>query len=200
MSALIVRENLTINPTVLVCGTPYSGTSIVAGVLKLLGVFMGYPTEHPRCHDSHQDEYFAGISKVDDQFLTEVCLRNREHKIWGCKTVTMHRWLEQGVNYLRNPVVVLCSRPIGSTLKISKSKYRLGLADDTKSLLTEHTFLLSFLFERSIPLCIVDYGTDPLELTETLVNFLNLDLPSEQDQKRINAFVSPEKGYQSLKT
>jgi len=61
MSHYIIRENLhTDKKTVVVLGSPSGGTSMISGILRIIGVYMGSDLGH-----QHEDKTFKLDTPID---------------------------------------------------------------------------------------------------------------------------------------
>lgn len=122
---------------VVVPGMHRSGTSMVAGVLQRLGVFMG---EHLQAADSsnqrghYEDlefqrinkailrdaggswrhppshEAIMGVTKYDRQMADLVARRDAEHEIWGWKDPRTCLTLAKWAPLLSDPIYLICQR------------------------------------------------------------------------------------------
>lgn len=185
----VVRELTTLNPTVIVCGPPFSGSSLVAGTLRLCGVHMGDNFSHP---DTHQDLDFVRFSPE----LVAAIQRKNQKPMWGVKSVQCSLWLEDAFPYLRNPALVLCSRPMGDSVA-KVSKYAQSVRSNLIDHLVETNFLLGFISKNDVPLCVVDFDTDKEELLDGLTQFLGLEISREQRENALK-FNNKTLGYQSI--
>lgn len=109
------------SPRTVVClGTPRGGTSMVAGAIAGMGVFMGDnllsnvedPLFNPDIDKSlPMDAFKARLPEV-------IAARNNAHTLWGWKYPRAARYLEEIIPLLRNPHLVLVHRdPVPATLR-----------------------------------------------------------------------------------
>jgi hypothetical protein len=122
----IKKNFLSTNYTVIVLGAPRGGTSMVAGVLRQLGVFMGDHVDESSNEDleflSHggSRELFSYPSDDLDEYISNVAkiisARNENHAIWGWKDPLSSLYLEKILNLIRNPLIIWITRdPIAVT-------------------------------------------------------------------------------------
>lgn len=104
--------------TYVVLGVPRGGTSMCAGALRLAGISMGAeitPENEDRDFISHQGdiqvlekperkaEYLSRIKEV-------ISVRNGNHDVWGWKDPISALYLEDIIQHLRNPHLILVMR------------------------------------------------------------------------------------------
>lgn len=75
--------------TIFVAGAPHSGTSLIAGTLANLGIFMG---DTWLTDGTYEDAEFAKVETERD-FIETVLKRNAKHSIWGVKFPPLYRFL-----------------------------------------------------------------------------------------------------------
>jgi len=164
------------NKTIIVLGIPRGGTSMVAGVLSKLGIFMGLQANlAPFYENGELAACFKGKDKAKAKKI--IASYNGQHAIWGIKVLpTAWRfWLCQ--DWFREPVYVVVFRDV---LAIS-NRWVISL---NKSLLREmfiaiglNFCLLLFLTFTKRPALIISYEKAllfPEGIVTGLCDFLGL--------------------------
>ena len=106
--------------TIICLGTPRGGTSMVAGTMAGLGIFMGHdlPTnvEDPMFNpDVDKSLTFEAFTARLPRIIEE---RNAAHQVWGWKYPRATRYLEDILPLVRNPHLVLVYRdPVPATVR-----------------------------------------------------------------------------------
>lgn len=180
-------------PTYIVCGTPFSGTSLVAGTLRHLGVYMGAEFTH---EGTHQDVELSAL-RTARQRLNTVRAQNQAHYSWGFKSVDMRNWLPELLPFIRDPVFLFCSRGLADTLENTHSKYSQGTQLDLTSHLAEESFWCNFFLTNAVPWCALKYLAEPQALLDEIIEFTGLDASEEQKEKALE-FNNPVRGYTTI--
>jgi hypothetical protein len=195
MNLFASKRPLPEEPRTVVCfGTPRGGTSMVAGTIVGLGVFMGHnllqniedPMFNPDTDKALSWEAFkTRLPSVIDE-------RNNSHQIWGWKFPLAHAYLDEIVTKLRNPHFVIVHRdPVPATLRSNLNDDQLALQEMlTRTQWTVNN--LKFSDRVKAPTLMVSYERatkNPEGLIMQLADFLQLPLPS--DISPILAFMEP---------
>ncbi len=175
--------------TIVVLGVERGGTSMVAGMIRALGVDMG-----ERAGRNHEDPSFL---TDDKQKLVERIKQNNESKsIWGFKVPKASLMLEFYGRHLRNPHYVLVFRNIEATVDSWCSR---GANDPMSSALHAIHYYdqaLKFLKENRSPLIFANYEracADPKEFARLLAEFIGVQA-DEVDIERAASIVTGEGG------
>lgn len=174
---MILRPNTYDTYTVIVAGTQFSGTSLVAGLLRILGIHMGN-TFLPE--DTHQDTDF----EMEDwkSLIKVVRQRNLDHETWGVKTISIHSHIKMLHWHLRNPIVIYCDRSLSDTLLHSRSKYRHSAEHDWLAHFRVQQNWSEYLTVHAVPVCVIPFGIEHGDLLLQLQEFLRIDATPEQLQ------------------
>lgn len=176
--------------TIIVCGSMHSGTSLVTGSLRCLGIYMG------DCYtNKHEDKLFS-TNCWTTELLTYVSLRNAEYSVWGWKYPAMRNWFAGLFPYLRNPVFIYCYRSHTERAKLKPEKY------DNRHMFCEHleegAYWGKFFREhQDAKLQVIEFNLSPDELLETLTKFLQLT-PTAEQLKNYYEFHNKDRGYHAL--
>lgn len=117
-----MRPDLQAPRTVICMGTPRGGTSMVAGAIGGLGVFMGdnlkANIEDPLFNpDVDRDLSFKAFKA---RLPEVIAARDRDHRVWGWKYPRANRYLEEILPLIRNPHLVIVHRdPVPATLRVN---------------------------------------------------------------------------------
>ncbi len=162
--------------TVIVLGVPRGGTSMVAGVLTKLGVFMG---TKDKLEPFYENTELGLCRKAKDKTKTRktIATYNDKYAIWGMKILPKSWFFWFSRDYFRHPVYVVVFRDI---LAIAKRQ----VVSLDKSLLTEmfkalwfNCCLLVFLWFNKKPTLIISYEKTllfPESFVEELCSFLGI--------------------------
>lgn len=181
--------------TVVVLGPPRSGTSMVAGILRLLGIYMG------QCNvKNHEDSRFNQKESIES-IRALIHENNENFPIWGWKEPSTHKYWEEVEDVVRKPYFIGVYRNILSSAA-SKLKHT-GTADllsMPRSIATHYQKISTLMMKPEIPCLFVNYDeviSDPVELA----GFLSLRLQGkalEDDMaERIALFCAPGQ-YKSI--
>ena len=182
--------------TIVVFGLYRGGTTMVARVLRELGVFMGERMD-PRGNEEDLDFQHADAARV-----TEVArARDAAHDLWGWKYPgafhTIHDWYRG----LRDPYFVVVFRDV---LAAAQTELTSGNFDDliqTTAMKLEHTArILEFVSRASnegLPTLLVSYERAALDgggVVDALCEFAGL-APTDEVRAAAAAAVDRRRGY-----
>ena len=158
--------------TVLVFGLARGGTSLVAGVLLELGIFMGH-NAHKTKHE--YTPFYPGMPKIE--LLETIRANDRAHSVWGWKCPKDIFHIDQYLHHLRNPHAIIVFR---NFLDTSISSYKHNSIDLLHSLRENHSVMegiISFAIDSNVPTALVSYENalaNPSLFVGGVVNFLQL--------------------------
>lgn len=181
--------------TFIVMGAPRGGTSLVAGSLRLAGIYMG-----DGLGNQHEDPDFRREVPLEDK-LQSVKERNEEHEVWGWKLPDSIYYIRDLIGKLINPCFIVVYR---NPFSIAKSSSERDGAPFDISLLGHPNFHYRQVFEilrdYDFPTALVSYESaisNPVLFSEKILEFCSV-IDDSSKQKEIASFVNPEKGYQDL--
>jgi len=90
--------------TVIVLGCPRGGTSLVAGVLSRLGVFMGDGLGH-----QYEDPRFREETSLEEK-INAISKNNSLYSTWGWKLPNTIYYIDNIIEHIRNPVFIAIYR------------------------------------------------------------------------------------------
>ncbi len=192
---LVIREGRSCaSRCLVVLGVERGGTSMVAGVLRALGVEMG-----ERAGLNHEDPKFLGNNI--DKLREEIELRNRKYSLWGVKVPQLVTHMGALHEAFVNPHYLFVTRNIGavseSWMRRSAGDY-LGVADRT---IEYYGRAVEFLRSVESPAAIVNYEracADKETFVRQVAEFVGLS-PDEALQRRASEMITGDgKGYVNL--
>lgn len=183
--------------TVVVLGVERGGTSMVAGVVRALGIEMG-----PRAGLNHEDPLF--LTEDHELLKKRIATRNTENATWGFKVpkATMH--LEFFESVLRRPVYLVAYR---NSLAVADSWMQRGAGQLTGVLQRVQTYqdaLLKLYETSSAPILLINYeravqdGASQAQFVDELIAFLGIGVDSEARDRAISMMTGDGGGYVNL--
>lgn len=94
--------------TIIVFGVTRGGTSMVAGVVRAFGIFMG---DDLLVNQEDTNFYY----KTDEHMLNVIEQRNAEHDLWGFKYPMAADFVERLLPAMRNPMFIIVARDVVAT-------------------------------------------------------------------------------------
>ena len=171
--------------TIVVLGLARGGTSLIAGLLRILGIDMG----DQLAQGIHEDLDFVGDNL--QKIRSAISIRNRSKPVWGWKSTSNIEVLPRVFPLLRNPQVICITRDI---LPIAARNMHEGT--DVRMLLrhqlSHYQWLLYSSMSLSCPVLLVSYekarsGSD--EIIMEIARFTGRD-PSPEVLERARQFIS----------
>jgi hypothetical protein len=179
--------------TVVILGLPRGGTSMVAGVVRELGIDLG-----PRLGVNHEDPHFLPTDL--DVIRRRIRERNAQDQTWGWKMPHSTDYIDRIETDLRNPHVIFVFRNI---LGVALSQERHSAAELDIALdfsLQKMGTMLSKIGKLSCPKLLIDYDSAVRakeDFVSTLSSFLGLE-PDSAEVTRALAFIDPAQGYRQI--
>ncbi len=95
-------------------GVPRGGTSMIAGLLRLIGIPMGERIDVA----SNEDLDFPEARASGPALSELIRRRNEQFEVWGWKDPLSYTYFEQVLTYLRNPHIIAIFRdPVAVALR-----------------------------------------------------------------------------------
>jgi hypothetical protein len=141
--------------TVIVVGLPRSGTSMVASVLKTLGVFIGKQVDNA----VFEDHEFAAALEPDkaDRLPALIAARNAQHHIWGFKRPEAYKQLPKLCAACRNPRVIVTFRDILAISLRNTISMQLDPVKFLPNLAAEYQALAATIKRSTVPCLLISY-------------------------------------------
>jgi hypothetical protein len=182
--------------TLVVLGSPRGGTSMLAGLLRELGIHMGDRIDR----HNHEDQAF--LSEDVEQIRAAISQRNAEHPVWGWKVPDSIRYLPEIESQLRNPHYLAVFRnPLAVAASMHRYSADMSLESGLKRALEYFHLIEAFIARSRDPVLLVDYEAalaEPIALVGSLGAFLGLEL-GEEAINEAAAFVGARGGYRPVR-
>ncbi|NDV51659.1 hypothetical protein [Salipiger sp. PrR003] len=182
-------------PTVIVLGPPRSGTSMISGILRLLGIYMG------ECNPKNNED--QRFNKTNDTADIEALIsqNNTSHGIWGWKHPSTHIYYESIAGSVRNPFFIASFRNV---LDAAASKLKHTGSGDPLDLIrpyaSHYVKISSLIAESGRPCIYVNYdkaAADPVPLAEHLAQRLLGRTLEDRERKKVTEYCTPG-SYKSI--
>ena len=178
--------------TYVVLGNPHGGTTLIAGLLRIFGLFMG------RQIDSWTQEDIAMRTDDLEDLVAIIDNRNKEHDRWGWKCPGSVRYLGALKDYLRNPKFIAVYRdPYAATLRNVKEHGRDSI-ECIEEWSREFQLQLQIIKGFAVPSLLVSYEMalkKPRLLIEDFAKFLGRTDMDAELEDRLYRYIRPDGGY-----
>lgn|SRR5690554_28642 len=179
-----------------VVGVARGGTSMVAGVLHHLGVFMGDEFHAPVFEDVRLAEAMeSGEWRAANAVVSDYKSRGIR---WGWKRPSIVNYLDEADKALENPAYIFVFKDIFSIAQ----RNSISMLSDTLKAMNEaqqqYRKILNFLEGCSAPAMLVSYEKAlayPKEFVEKVVQFSHLDCDAQQQDKALEFMEPAPKKY-----
>jgi hypothetical protein len=162
--------------TIIVVGLPRSGTSMIASVMKALGVFIGQQVDNAVFEDR---EIAAAIDSGRlDRFTAIAAARDAAHQVWGFKRPEAYKQIEKLCRICRNPRVIVPFRDIVAVALRNKISMQMDTLKQLPQLATEYQALLTAIRRAGVPTLLVSYEKSlqfPTELVTEIAAFCGIE-------------------------
>ncbi|WP_319531940.1 hypothetical protein [uncultured Cohaesibacter sp.] len=190
------KSNNTPEKTVIVIGVARSGTTMIASILKELGVFLGDAAsgavlEDPKLsrqiENGEKREVAATIASYDKRF-----------PIWATKRPELYHHLSDYLSMFRNPHIVATFR---DPIAIARRNEISMLGDPIEGLLRaneETADLIRFVRSLDCPALLASYekaSANGATFLDKLLDFLNLDPTEQERQKALDCISNGPESY-----
>lgn len=179
--------------TIVVVGTPRSGTSLVAGSLAHLGLFMGDKAVAPVYEDHRLCKAFEGDSKTDEDPSDILHEYNEANDVWGFKRPAALHYLQTIHDTVRNPIYIVIFRDLFAIANRNKISMNTDIVTNMKRTLKEYKAIVTFL-EKANPRALLVSNEKILHDKENFVHAVNSFGGLNANKTQINAaldFINP---------
>lgn len=163
--------------TIVVLGLARGGTSMVAGALFHLGVFMGDNVHPTTFEDNHlSNPLDKGKLGVARRFIAE---RNDRYDVWGWKRPSSFRYLNVVAREFRNPHYVMVCRDLLAVATRRQLTAGHDVVFAMRRALKAHSILIEFVAETTSPVLLLSYEKcihRPAETAQSLATFAGTEL------------------------
>lgn len=184
--------------TLVVLGVARGGTSMVAGVLRALGVDMGDDLGF-----NHEDTGIQDIigQRAYERLPTLVRERNGRHGIWGFKFPEASLVMDRLHPHLRHPHYLFVIRnPMARGMSVS-SRTGGKLADAIADALVENKTILDFLDGVPAPAMLINYERateDGEECVRQVAEFIGIEPDESLISQAVSMILGDGEGYLNL--
>ena len=195
--------------TFVVLGTVHGGTSMIAGLLRLLGIYMGPDLDST--HENRQfrdallgnrtraERYLAPL-RIYTRYRRLVQRYNGEHAVWGIKDPLLTYYVPWLARYWRNPMYILVLRGLAATAASQAAHFRHPFEHRLTKVLNSYRWLYRFAMASGRPLLVIDYEAamrNREEVVRALGEYCDVPAGTQRYQAAL-AFMDNRKGYQWL--
>ena len=189
-------EGISSQKTVVVMGCSRGGTSMVAGILRGLGIFMGMNIPGV----NHEDLEF--VTDDVEQIKKLIMHRNQSHDVWGWKYPHTIDYIHAIENDLRNPYFIVVFRNLFS-VAASFKKYHPDFTIQSALAEAERRYrkIVEYISATKHPVLLLSYENTLAEkqsLIEGLIDYLDIKDFTPNRIKELSAFIDQEKGYSQI--
>jgi hypothetical protein len=182
--------------TYIVLGCPRGGTSLISGLLRILGVWMGDELGHQ--HENK--EAFARTVPLNTK-LQKIRMYDTQFKKWGWKEPNTVHWIHEVKSALRNPhFIVVYRNPIDIALSSARRDKR-DFSDKLLNVPINHYKKMHrFLKKNNDPRLYVSFESglrNKEALVEKMAAFVGVELTDELMKTALN-FIDPKRGYKKF--
>ncbi len=170
------------------------GTSMVAGLLRQMGLYLGERVDP----GNNEDPDFRDAPRA--KLIEMIHRRNAEHDVWGWKDPGLYRTIGQDFGLLRNPFSIVILRDV---FACAQAELWRGQTNDVFTTLRrkqdEQSKMISFMdriYAARRPMLVISYDrtiVNPERAVDQLIAFTGLSV-DEATRQRATAFVQPERG------
>jgi hypothetical protein len=197
--------------TICVIGAPRGGTSMIAGILRKLGVFMGDDVD-PASNEDREFLVHGGIRKIflDNTRQSErlsyinhvksvIKSRNDRYDVRGWKDPISIFYIRDILDMIRNPVFLFITRDPGAIAQRERIEeqvtYRRRLLDYLKVALQAYDQSIDLITERSRPTLLISYERAlraPDQVGRAIARTLGTSVPLGFDEW-VAAYIRPDR-------
>ncbi|MBI4879362.1 MAG: hypothetical protein HY812_06835 [Planctomycetes bacterium] len=181
--------------TLVVFGHYRGGTSMMAGLLRIFGIFMGDRVEF----GSNEDLTLRSASAAEAVRI--ILERNRAHDLWGFKDPGVYDRIHEWYHALRNPRFLCIFRDLlacahGEVLRGPFDDVFLAMRDKQERQSRMMAFL-QVLIEEKVPVLLASYERalqSPGPLVDAVARFIGFAI-DEETRERAVRYVVPERTH-----
>ena len=186
-----IGQPRTENSPIVVVGTARGGTSMLAGALAKLGVFMGERAVPPVYEDVHLSTAFE--DRDHDQVSRIVNEYGKNYARWGWKRPSAIAYLDDVERLLPEPSYIFIFKDIFSIAQRNSISMLSEFLPGMEKALDQYCLALKFLRQNTPPALMVSYDkavSYPEHLVDTLIQTYRIKA-TEQQRKEAIDFIRP---------
>jgi len=180
--------------SIMVVGVERGGTSMVAGVLRSLGVCMGTRTGR-----NHENPAFQFDNP--DILQKQIELMNAEYDVWGFKYPRASLMIDFYNEHLRNPYYILVTRNIASVVDSWCSRGQNDPVETALHAIEYYSVALHAIKSSLRPSLMVNYELAckyPVAFIEAAAKFVGVELTEDRKQKSLQMITGDGGGYLNI--
>lgn len=180
--------------TFVVLGAFRGGTSVVAGLLRIFGIFMGERIAPLLGNNEDLDLQTNDIEKVK-RIIRD---RNEKYDVWGWKYPDSKEYIEKIIGEIRNPKLIIVFRDVYAIALSENKKMGWNIKGQLQRALRQQKKLVEIAMKYDCHLVSYEKMLIRKEYeVERLAEFCGIELKVEIEQRAIG-FIRPE-GWSSLR-
>ena len=190
----VMDSNEKVEKTIVVLGVERGGTSMVAGMIRALGVDLG-----ERAGRNHEDPKF--LTDNQDKLLSQIKEYNASKPVWGFKVPKASLILDFYDKHLRNPHYVLVFRNVEATVDSWCSRAASDPMESALHVMKYYDTALNFLKGKNRPLVFASYERacdDPEGFAKNLAEFIGVGQDEGSIKKAASIVTGEGGGYVDL--
>lgn len=181
--------------TIVVLGPPRSGTSMVSGILRLLGIYMG------SCNSANNEDPRFNKKRGTQSIRDLITKTNADHPVWGWKEPSTHIYYEDVSDLVRMPFFIGVYRNIlGSVSSKLKHTGKADLSNLAGSYAMHYQKISKLMSHAETPCLYINYDeviSDPVELAQHLSERLRGQQLDQNKHDLIKRYCAPGE-YKSI--
>lgn len=185
-----------VEKTIAIIDLAHNGTTMLAGILEILGVPMVGGRHHTRKWEDH--DIIEGLRRNDTKkFTEEVAKRDAKHKVWGFKCVGAWRYFDVMDQHLTNPVyLAIFKDPVSVTYRRWQGDKN-DFVRKVRNTLNQMKESINEIYNSGRPTHLYSYTKAivvPKMFIRRLVGDIGLEV-TEGEMDRAAAYIQPNVGY-----
>jgi hypothetical protein len=182
--------------TIVVLGASRGGTSVCAGILGHLGLFMGESGEAPM----YEDLFLNRAVRDSDEtaFLGRLSQYNQQHAVWGYKGTILNRDLSRYHGMFRNPRYLVVFRDVLAIAMRASASAGHPVDAVMARQLNEYARIVEFLRHENPAALLVSFEKlqrDPRPIIDAIANFAAANVEPELVERAAAFAGGPDDTY-----
>lgn len=177
---------------IVVVGTARGGTSLVAGAMSKLGIFMGERCHHPVYEDVRLSECFETKNLTLARQVAQEYSDN--HPIWGWKRPSSIDYLDVVHETLDSPAYIFIYKDIFSIAQRNAISMLSQIVPNMQRSIKEYQATIDFLDKVKPTALLVSYDKAvswPENFVDSVIEFCNIN-PTEKQKQAAISFIDPD--------
>ncbi|OUS40943.1 hypothetical protein A9R00_03450 [Oleispira antarctica] len=194
--AFLNEGKKTAKKNIIVLGVARGGTSLVAGALDSLGVFMGDQSVAPVYEDVLLSSAFEGSNKNEVKKIIEDY--DNRFNVWGWKRPAAVEYLEDVSREITNPHYIVIFKDIFSVANRNNISMKSDVISAMSQAYASFGKLIEFVGDQSAPVMLVSADKvlhDKEDFVSALIDFCQLNVDAAKKAKAIDFITPNPKAY-----